>query len=574
MSSVAIERSALGLGVPEPSRLNGRSLAVAAAVTLFGAALAHALSGPGDVVNAGGWPSLVRFARAALHPDLSGPLLALAASSAVITFAFAFCGTALSVLIGSVVGLLSSQVYWRARAFGGQRERPYVMWLAVRVACALPRAVHEVIWGLLLIGIVGLDPVAAVLAIAIPFGLITGKVYSEILDETPRKTMDALLAAGATPLRAFVYGLLPSALPYLLTYALYRLECAIRTAAILGLIGAGGLGYQILISLQSLRYEQVWLFLYALMALVGLADAWGSLLARRLNVNVRAELRNSAASGPVLSSHAAVRGSLIATAVLLPLCFYSLGADVGRLVSPDTFQRLLETVRSAWPPRVDAAQLALLTKLTLQTLGMSVLAIGMAGVGGLILSFPASTTLTLSGGVFTRDRGGLRWLRVLVLAVVRGALLAARSMSDAIWALVLLFVFFPGVWPGALALGVYNMGVLGRLMSQVNESADTRPMRALQAQGASAAQILLYGLLPASLPKCIGYVMYRWEVCVRATVVVGVVGAGGLGQLLEEQLAAFDYRSVATTLAFYVALTLFVDLLSSVVRRAVKQGRS
>jgi phosphonate transport system permease protein len=108
------------------------------------------------------------------------------------------------------------------------------------------------------------------------------------------------------------------------------------------------------------------------------------------------------------------------------------------------------------------------------------------------------------------------------------------------------------------------------LMAEVTENTDNRPLRALKGQGASNAQVFLYGVLPQTLSKNLAYVLYRWEVCVRATVVVGLVGAGGLGRLLGDQLSSFDYRSVLTSLIFYVGLTFLVDMLSALVRRAVR----
>jgi phosphonate transport system permease protein len=146
----------------------------------------------------------------------------------------------------------------------------------------------------------------------------------------------------------------------------------------------------------------------------------------------------------------------------------------------------------------------------------------------------------------------------------------SRALSEGIWALLVLFVLFPGILPGAIALGMYNLGVVGRLMAEVTENADARPLVALKGQGASNAQIFFYGVLPQTLSKNLAYVLYRWEVCVRATVVVGLVGAGGLGRVLGEQLSSFDYSSVLTSLLFFVGLTFLVDMVSALARRPLR----
>jgi len=532
----------------------------------------------GEVINEGGWGQVWSFVRAALHPDLSSDILSLAIPSTLITLAYAVCGTALSVVIGFVGGILSSSVWWQMVFPGkegrGVRRHAYMVpWVSVRGLLAVPRAIHEVIWGLFFINILGLDPLSAVLAIAIPFGTITAKVYADILDETPRAPLQALYNGGVKPLRAFFYSLLPQAFPDLLSYAFYRLECAIRAAAILGLIGAGGLGFQILLSLQSLKYEQVWTFLYLLVLLNGIIDGWSSILHRRLQVNRHGDYRvgDVASGGRNYSSDPFARFSLVAIALLVPFSFWYVGVDFSKLFAPRATRLFTGVVNDTFPPNLSSGLLSQLLELSLQTLSMSIIAIAIAGLGGLLLSYPAAANIALPGGIFT-DRGGpvRTAVGVLILLMSRGVLLLSRALSEGIWALLVLFVFFPGILPGAIALGFYNLGVLGRLMAETTENVDARPLRALKSQGATNAQLFLYGVLPQTLPKNLAYILYRWEVCVRATIVVGLVGAGGLGRLLGDQLASFSYRSVLTSLIFYVGLTFLVDMISAAVRRAVR----
>ncbi|MEW6498579.1 MAG: ABC transporter permease subunit, partial [Cyanobacteriota bacterium] len=253
-----------------------------------------------NLINEGGWNLVWLFITAAFSPDLSPEFLQLTLDSTLKTLAYAVCGTFFSVLIGLVGGVFSSEIWWqsvsnskvrtqtRSLAFLKLKIQP--PWVVVRGVLAIPRAIHELIWGLFFLNIFGLDPLVAVLAIAIPFGAITAKVFSEILDETPRQPLIALLNSGVSPLNAFAYSLIPQAFLNLLSYAFYRFECSIRSAAVLGIIGAGGLGYQILLSLQSLRYEQMWTFLIALILLNGATDFWSALLRRRLGAPSRLDL--------------------------------------------------------------------------------------------------------------------------------------------------------------------------------------------------------------------------------------------------------------------------------------------
>lgn len=562
-----------------------------------------------ELFNPNGWPQFWRFVSAALHPDLSSEMLHLTWSATLTTLAYAVCGTCLSVLIGLVGGVLCSEVWWSsvfpARVRRGKAKS---VWLIARAVLAVPRSIHELIWGLIFVNLWGLDPLTGVLAIALPFGAITAKVFSELLDETPRQPLLGLLNSGVAPLSAFTYGLLPQAFLNLLSYSFYRFECSIRSAAVLGIIGAGGLGYEIFLSLQSLKYEQLWTFIAALFLLNGCVDFASAWVRSRLGCASRLDLnlirqaskkrihqgqvnkgqktdrrqnpeefrsQNSDPPSPIPSLFARANqmqtlALSILTFGLIPFCFWYVGADFSKLWSPLTWQRLIAMLQACFPP--DRQVVSQLWALSQETLAMSVLAIALAALGGTLLSFPAAHNFFLPGGVLRPNRhdrlGGLwAWSSLLL---TRAILLFCRAMPAPIWALIILFVTFPGVLPGAIALGLHNLGILGRLQAEVIENLDTRPLEALKAQGAANSLVFLYGVLPLTLPRFTAYGLYRWEVCMRETVIVGLVGAGGLGRLLTEQLSSFDYQGMSVTLGGFLLLTCLVDWISASSRRALR----
>lgn len=513
-----------------------------------------------DLVNEGGWELVRRFIRAGLRPELSPEFLALTLDAALVTLAYAAAATLLFVIIASAGGVLASEVWWQTlfRAGRGGSLRGRTPWTAIRAVLALPRAVHEVIWGLFFIKVLGLDPLTAILAIAIPFGAIGAKVFSEILDETSREPLNALLNGGAPPLVAVLYGLIPPAMPDLLSYTFYRFECGIRAAAVLGLIGAGGLGYQILLSMQTLRYEEMWTLIVALVLLSGLSDLWSSAVRDRLS-----RVNDQEHSAPV------IRWSVVFAVALTVFSFWYLAPDLSRLFSPATVERLKYISGEAFPPALGDVAFSRMLSLSARTFAMSVLAMTGAGLLGIAFSFVGARNFVprMTGST---ARGTNTPLGVLLLVTTRLAFLVGRAVPPPVWALLFLFVLFPGVLPAALALGLYNWGVAGRLMAETVENMDERPLDALRAQGAPGAHTFLYGALPASMPAAIGYILYRWEVCIRATVIVGLVGAGGLGRLISEQLSSFNYDGVAASLLFLVALTFFVDLTSAAVRGSLR----
>lgn len=553
------------------------------------------LSGLGrePVINWAGLPLVGQFWLAMLHPQLGSEFLQVMAEATVTTLAFAVCGTALSLGVGFALGIICSRIWWQITWPGRVGSG---LWLALRSLLAIPRAIHELIWGLLLLNVLGLDAMVGVLAIAIPFGAITAKVFSEIIDETPQEALYSLINSGISPGRAFAYGLLPEALPNLISYGFYRFECSLRSAAVLGVIGAGGLGYQILLSLQSLRYEQLWTGFYALMLLNGAVDAWSGWLRRQMGFVSRMELTASAGkrSKTTAVGHSQnqdsqsqdnqsqhrhghrlwIQLSWGAIALSVPLCFAYLNIDWSRW---GRARSLFADIAAQVTPSQVLPQFSWsLMPVAVQTVAMSVLAITLAGLAGIAFSFPAAQNFFLPGGLLRPVGEHRRWsIGQVTMLSARLVLLGARAIPAPILALVILYGMFPGILPGALALAIHNFGILGRLMAEVNENLPDGPLRALRSLGASSGGLIFYGILPANLSRFLAYILYRWEVCLRETVIVGLVGAGGLGRVLTEQLSSFDYSALAATLSVFIGLTIGVDWLSGWLRSRLKmQGEN
>jgi phosphonate transport system permease protein len=496
----------------------------------------------GDVVNPAGRAQFGRFAGAALSPTLDPAFLRVLASSALITVAYAVLGAALAVLLGALGAVLVARTTWGRRRLG---------WALARGALAVPRGLHEAVWGLLLVNVLGLDPWVGVLAIGLPYGAVTAKVFADLLDEVPRGSSDALLAAGAGRVAAVLYGLLPPASGGLLSYAFYRLECAVRSAVVLGLIGAGGLGYQLSLSFSSLRWEQVWSCVYALAALCLLADVGGRAVRRRLAA--------PRTPGDRLARDRVLTAAVCTTLALVAWSWWYLAISPATLFADRTRQQVAYVLGAAWPPDTDGGLLRDLGTAAVDTVQMSVIAIALATLGAVALA-----------GVAAHPAGSAGPGRRVTGAAVRVALLLLRAVPPPVWALVVLFVLLPGVLPGAVALGVYTLGVLGRLAAEATEELDPRPRVALAALGAGPAAGWLYGVLPPATGPVLAFAFYRWEVAIRDSVLVGLLGAGGLGALLASRVGAFDWAAVTTTLVALVLLTLAVDLVSARARAALR----
>ena len=216
-------------------------------------------------------------------------------------------------------------------------------------------------------------------------------------------------------------------------------------------------------------------------------------------------------------------------------------------------------------PFVQAGRWRETGQLALNTLAMSVLAMGIAGAGALALLMPGARNVSdgTLGGAPSRTGA-------VAYAAVRIFYTLTRAVPELVWAMLIVFFLSPGIIPGALALGIHNLGIVGRLTSEVVENLDPAPARALRAAGASSPKVLLYGVFPQALPLFLTFLMYRWEVVIRTTVVVGFLNAGGLGREFRLRMSWFHYDDVALLLVWYLLLVIAVDLLSAQMRRRVR----
>lgn len=271
---------------PRPFGLSTRAtltlgLLLAGALSWWGLGLSL-----GGLLPQGGGASIAGdFFSAALTPALSyedtppaetPPLLLTVAHAAYRTLIFAAAAMSLSLLMGLLFGFLAADTWWHNRGRWGR----VVQW-AVRALIAFLRSVHELLWAVIFLAAFGLNTGAAVLAISLPFGGTLAKIFSEMLDEAPHRGAEAIVELGGSSLQHFLFGLLPAAAPDMAAYAFYRFECAVRSAAILGFFGYPTLGYYLRLSFENLHYREVWTYVYAIVALVLLLEAWSGRLRKR-----------------------------------------------------------------------------------------------------------------------------------------------------------------------------------------------------------------------------------------------------------------------------------------------------
>lgn len=221
-------------------------------------------------------------------PDLSAEFLSLLVVPTLETLQISIMGTTLAIMLGFPLALLATDRFWFAGVLYEMDGKPsglrqavrWAVYLAARMVLNLCRSIPDVVWALMFVRVVGLGPFPGVLAIGVSYGGMLGKIYAEILESSPEGPIEALHAAGAGRLAILTYGFLPQVFPNLLSYSLYRWECAIRSAAILGLVGAGGLGQQIELSMRMFQYHETSTILLIVFALVTGVDHLSTVIRR------------------------------------------------------------------------------------------------------------------------------------------------------------------------------------------------------------------------------------------------------------------------------------------------------
>jgi phosphonate transport system permease protein len=247
------------------------------------------------------WPMLVwtefkpwqLFAPASLKPTLGflagfvpprmdAEFLALVARETWRTVAIATAGLALALLIALPLALLAVRVLSVSGLAGRMAPLPAAVRIAVRGLMVVLRSVPELVWALVFVRVVGLGATAGVLAIALTYGGMLGKVYAEILESGDAHPASTLLRNGAGRMQAFFYGLLPQNAAELTSYTVYRWECAIRSSAVLGFVGAGGLGQEMDSSMKMFNGGEVSTMLIVFVLLVAGTDRLSAFLRRVL----------------------------------------------------------------------------------------------------------------------------------------------------------------------------------------------------------------------------------------------------------------------------------------------------
>jgi phosphonate transport system permease protein len=429
---------------------------------------------------------------------------------------------------------------------------------------------------------IGLGPLTGALALALNITGILAKVYSELWDGVDEARYAQVRALGAGRIKTFLYGIRPLAARNVLSFTLMRAECAIRNAAVIGAVGGGGLGAEVWYQIRFGAWDKVGTLILFTLALTLTADLAANYIRRQL----RGDPNRAAAPG---EHHAprAVRAArapwwaagFVALVAGWSVWFMGWGnrdadgaarnhlAPLVDLFTGEAWERLA-FFRRLLTPQLDPAFVARVVESAAVPLSIAVVGTLLGTAGAIALNWWHSATFQWHAPRFTGERPGMlrRAGRAGRLVVARALAMISRGVPEVTWAFLLIAFFGPGLVAGTLAIAVHTLGVLARVFG---EAVDNLPHRRFEAVG-GASRLVTWGAVAAPLAwrDWMTYAFFQFESNVRAAVVLGLIGVGGLGFEFAFNFEWFRFERASTYLLMMVVLTVAIDRASRLLRLA------
>ncbi|MBT3915430.1 MAG: ABC transporter permease [Rhodospirillaceae bacterium] len=461
------------------------------------------LFGDFEITTLDPWIEIKRMAIGATTPDFSATEDLWRA--VINTVAFAILGVALGNALGFPLAL----------AF---------KYRAVRASCAFIRAIHELFWALIFLQVFGLTPLTGVLAIAIPYAGIFAKVYSEILEESDPAPLQTL-PKGTSAITTFMFVRMPDAWVHFKTYALYRLECGLRSSAVLGFVGLPTIGFHLESAFSQGKYSEVAALLIIFYVIIATIRKW-------------------------------VHSRLIPVYILLALLVIPWGGEFSasnilRFFSHDILPhplRIAETIDMGTLAALGSWLSMMWNEQAVPGIIATVILtqVALVGSGALtLLFFPLISPKFFK--TFGRTAGHV-------------FLVVLRSTPEYVLALIFLLLWGPSMLPAAVALALHNGAIIGHLIGRYTEDMSLRP------DSSKGLNLYAYDVLPRLYPQFLAFLFYRWEVIMRETAILGILGIATLGFYIDSAFADLRFDRALFLIIITATLNICIDSLSRYIR--------
>lgn len=534
-------------------------------------------------------------------PESAPPYYQKILKATWLTLKYATCGISIALPIGILMGFFASRSWWQ---FEGSKWPTRLFVKTSHRVCKIiitaGRSIHELLWGILFISAIGTTPLSIIFAIAIPYGCTLAKVFSELLDEQETKCRDQLRNQGGGAFSSWLFGVFPLAFSDLISYALYRYECAIRSAAIFGFVGVQTIGYHIETATADGNINEVWTLLYSLLALILIVERFSNFTRKKLTASQQSRVKSTSLN--TLIKHRPRNlylkyFSITVLSVILFAWFHSSIFPSAELLNDDSLNSRLTTeqrwknfnffinnkltpqpVRDSgnWSDTLPWAKKLLFEKgfeAALLTFYIATSAMILAWFSAIFI-LPWSSRILQSPTPFSVHTGISRFnaiFRYCLSAFLRFLFIVTRALPEYLVAFLLLRIFGPTAWPLILGLAIHNFGIVGRLGGEIIDHRDFNHTRQQLSIGGSRIKVFLFSILPSHFNRFILYFFYRWETCIRDATILGMLGISSLGFLIDDASARNSYDQLFLYTLLGACIVMLGDILSDTVRARIKK---
>jgi phosphonate transport system permease protein len=519
---------------------------------------------------------------------------------ALITVCMAILGTAISAVLGVIVGFLAAR---------NTTPHPAARWLA-RGFIVLCRSIPDLVFAIIFVEALGVGVLPGVLALGLHSIGMLGKLYAEAIEQVAPQPREAVTATGAGRFQNLATSVWPQVMPAFSSITLYRLDINLRSSVILGYVGAGGIGLLLQTDIEGLNFKHavgIVLVIFVLIMIMEYVSAFirRSLIGadapalsgrpgrparqaqplRWLGVFVpgqRPPLRNSNGSGngtgngygpaqgrasvagqgtaPVAAAHrdptrppwtaARVHQNLFVVGAVVLVVVSLWATKINPITAVTELRQVWDTFTLYFPPDFTTDQSGLISG-TLQSISVALI----ATMVGLVFALPI-------GLAASRNVAG-RW----VYRTARAFLLVVRAIPELILAIVFVVAVGLGLVAGTFALIVGTVGFLSKLVADGIEEVNPQPREAVLSAGAAKMQETVTSVIQPAAPALVGNSMYMLDVNFRSSTVLGLVGGGGIGFILYQSVQVLAYRTTGAIIISTFVVVLIIEILTNLLRK-------
>ncbi len=470
-------------------------------------------------IHFGGLKLFQEFLISAFNPKLDNEIIVTVINRLNETICIGFFSWLVSIIFGAIFGILSSNIFYKIFNI------PNFFYKTIRFFLTIIRSIHEVVWGILLMQIYGINFSIGIIAICIPYIAVNSKVFAEQLETIDYKSFESINRINAPKLSTLFTLIWNPIINTFKNFGLYRLECSIRSTVILGIFGIGGIGTSIFLSFQTLNFRELWTYLWSLAILIILSG----LIFKKIKFNNTNKII-----------------SIFFIAVFFITILFSFSYFL-YFIFNNNFEGF-NSVSSLFKSSSKLGSFDFL-KIILETIILSLLSTGIA------ISLPP-----LLIGIFNNNTSKI-FIKIFAFLL--------RLIPTPLILLILLTFNNPSLSLAALTLGLHNASITSKLLFTNLDRQDKRNYIAMTSLGISKKTSWLLGLFSQQAKSYLAYCAYRSDIIIRETAIVGVIGSVGLGWQLQESLSSFAWQEVMLVLIAYSSIAIVGELINVKIKNSL-----